>query len=117
MRAYTAAEAIQMDRDSALHEALTYTAGQQGLTHQAERDIRAATMRHVDLILDLADAAVAARLELEAIDRRLDTHVRELHVGCTAERPCPRYRVMQIRHRRLQARYDAAYRALARGRR
>lgn len=117
MRALTAAEAIQMDRSSALNEALTYTAGQQGLTHQAERDIRAATMRHVDLILDLADAAVAARLELEAIDRRLDTHVRELHVGCTANRECFRFYVLQVRYRRLQRAYDAAFVALKRGRR
>lgn len=117
MHAPAFTEQFRTDRDAAVREVLTCTAGLHGLPHQAERDIRAAVMRHVDPILDLADAAVAARLELEAIERRLDTHVREMHPDCSANRDCLTYRVQQIRRKRLQQQYDVAFVALLKGHR
>lgn len=111
VRTLTAVEAIQLDRASALHEALTYTAGQHGLPHQAERDIRAAVMRHIDPILHLADAAVAARCEYEAVDRRLDRHVRT-HPGCIERAVCTTRRDLMKDRDRLLRIADAAYVAL-----
>lgn len=103
------------DRDAAVREVLTTTAGLVGLSARHEQDIRTAVMRHVEPILHLADDAVAALQELEAIDRRLDNHVQMC--GCwQTDRPCLQRRVLQIRRRKLQGRSDAAYRALLRGR-
>ena len=104
------------DRDAALREVMTCTAGLVGLSHAGERDIRSASMRLIEPILELADSATAARLEVEAIERRMDLHVRG-HEGCSVRRPCPRFRVLQIRRERLWDTWAVAYRALLRGRR
>jgi hypothetical protein len=114
-RVLTAAERRELDRQHALGDALSSTTD--GLSHYGERAIRSAVMRHLDPILDLADSATAARLEYEAIDRQLDVHVRELHPGCTIERPCPRFRLLRARRSRLLKAWDKAYGDLVRGRR
>jgi len=105
------------DRDAAVRELLTCTAGLVGLSHRGERDIRSAVMRHVDVLLELADHATVARLELEAIESRMDVHVRQAHIGCTKDRECRRFRVLQRRRDTLWNAWAAAYRALMGGRR
>jgi hypothetical protein len=105
------------DRDAALRDVLTCTAGLVGLSHRGEADIRVAVMRHVDVLLDLADHATVARLELEAIESRMDVHVRQAHVGCSADSECRRWRVLQRRRNTLWNAWAAAYRALVGGRR
>lgn len=112
-----AAAPLQADRDDALAEVMTYTCGRYDLPADAERDIRGAAMRLIEPILQLADHATVARVELEAIDRRLDNHVQHDHPECTAQRRCWRYTMLQIRRRKLQAAYDAAFRDLLRGHR
>ena len=114
-RTLTADDRRLLDRDHAIHDALTYTIGCCGLAASGEADLRTAAMRHIEPILALTDDATAARVELEAIDRRLDAHART-HLGCTYEVPCWRYRTLQVRRNRLQASYDRAYRALLAGR-
>ena len=115
-RVITEADRLQLDRDAALREVLTCTAGLVGLSHAGESSIREAVMRLVEPILELADDATAARLEYEAIDGQMDRHVRG-HQGCTRDQPCLRFRVLQIRRERLWKTWSAAYRALVRGRR
>jgi hypothetical protein len=113
-RILTDAERIQMDRDAALREVLTCTAGLYGLSARTEQDIRDAILRRLAPIVEAADALVVAGLELEAIDRRLDTHV-QMHLGCLHPRPCWGYRVLQIRRKRHQRTWDRAFRRLAGG--
>src|SRR5205085_2761141 len=104
------------DRDAALREVLTCTAGLVGLSHRGEADIRSATMRAIEPILELADHATVARLELEAIEGRMDRHVRG-HEGCTLDRPCIRFEVLQIRRDKFWRAWALAFRALLEGRR
>lgn len=113
-RVLTTTERRDLDRQHALSDMLGLTTA--GLPARAEQDIRTAVMRHLDPLLDLADDATVALLELAAIDRRLTNHV-EAHAGCTYAVPCWRYRILQARRGRLQKRADAAYRALLAGRR
>lgn len=104
------------DRERALFEVLTCTAGLVGLSHRGEADIRSAMMRTIEPILELADYATVARLELEAIEGRMDRHVHD-HEGCTADRLCLRFKVLQIRRDKHWRAWAAAYRALLEGRR
>lgn len=113
-RVLTTEQRIELDRQHALGDALSLTTA--GLSGRSEQAIRTALMRHLDPLLDLADDATVALLELEAIDRRLTNHVQG-HRGCTYDVPCWRYRMLQIRRGRLQKHADAAYRALVGGRR
>lgn len=117
MRPYSADERRQLDRDAALHEVLAFTAGSSGLSHRGEQDIRSAVMRLIEPILQLADHATSARLELEAIERRMDIHVRVDHPTCTCSRACWSWRVLQLRRDKLWLAWATAYRALVRGRR
>lgn len=110
----TADERRMIDRGHLISEALSLTTS--GLPSRAEQDIRTVVMHHLDLLLSLADSATVARLELEAIDRRLDTHVQRCR-ECVPLEPCPTYRLHQVRRRRLQDTSDRAMRALLRGRR
>ena len=114
-RILTADERRLMDRGHALHQLVSLTEGIDSLSHRAEHDIRAVTAQHLDEVLGLADSATVARLELEAIDRRLDNHV-QAHEGCSLDGPCWKFGTIQARRLRLQEAYDAAYRALVRGR-
>jgi hypothetical protein len=113
-RPLTDAERHQLDRDAAIREVLTCTAGLVGLSHRTEQTIRDAAMRRLLPIVEAADALVSAGIELEAIDRRLDNHVSQ-HLGCLHPRPCWGYRVLQIRRRDFQRNWDRAYRRLAGG--
>lgn len=115
-RVLTEPERLQLDRSDAISEVLTYTVGQHGLSHAGESAIREAVMRLFEPILDLADHATAARLELEAIEGRMDRHVQG-HRGCTVEAPCLQFRVLRIRREKLWRAWASAYRALVRGRR
>lgn len=113
-RALSPTDRRLLDRQHALSEALNLTTS--GLSARTENDIRSAVMRRLDPLLELADDATVAGLELEALDRRLDAHART-HLGCTYQEPCWRYRTLQVRRQRLQNAYDRAYRALLVGRR
>lgn len=113
MRAYTD-EMRLSDRDAALREVMTCTAGLHELSARTEQAIRDLTMHRLAPILEAADALVLAGQELEAIDRRLDTHV-QMHAECLHPRPCWGYRVLQIRRKRFQRAWDRAWRRLAGG--
>jgi hypothetical protein len=113
-RALTEPERLQLDRDAALREVLTCTAGLHELSARTERAIRELASRRLAPILEAADALVVAGQELEAIDRRLDTHV-QVHADCLHPRPCWGYRVLQVRRRHVQRQWDRAYRRLAGG--
>jgi hypothetical protein len=102
------------DRDAAVREVLTCTAGLVGLTARGEQDVRDLLSRRLAPILEAADALVEAAQELEALDRRLDNHV-AIHADCLHPRPCWGYRVLQIRRRRCQRNCDRAWRRLAGG--
>lgn len=115
-RVLTEPERLQLDRSDALYEVLTYTAGQHGLSHAGERDIREAVMRLVEPILQLADYATVARLELEAIEGRMNRHVRGCE-ACCSEQKCLSIRVMRIRREKYWRAWAKAYRALVGGRR
>lgn len=114
VRTYTADERRLQHRDDAMHDMLSMTAGQSGLSHQAEMDIRRAVGRQIEPLLQLADSAVAAKLELEAIEARLNRHREGCRI-CRPEKACGRYRLNDVRRNRLQAAYDRAYIALAKG--
>ena len=103
------------DRGHAIRELVSQTVGHAGLPHRAEQDLREVLVAQIEPILAAADSAVAARAELEAIDRRLDNHVRHVHPRCAATRPCWIYRVLQIRRARLQRQADRQFRRLLGG--
>lgn len=113
-RVYTAAERLQLDRDAAIREVATTTAGLHGLSPRTEGDIRSLLGARLVPILDAADDLVDAGQELERIDRRLDHHV-QMHEDCLHPRPCWNYRTLQVRRRRAQRNWDRAYRRLAGG--
>lgn len=113
-RIYTAAQRLQLDRDAAIREVATTTAGLHGLSPRTEQEIRSLLGARLLPILDAADALVEAGQELEAIDRRLANHL-ELHADCIHPRPCWGYRVLQLRRREKQRAWDRAWRRLAGG--
>lgn len=111
VRTYTADEKRLQHRDDAMHDMLFLTAGQSGLSHDGEMAIRMAVGRQLEPLLHLADSAVAAKLELEAIEGRLNRHREGCRI-CRPEQACLRYRLSDIQRNKLQGLWDRAYRAL-----
>lgn len=106
----------ERDRSHYLREVISHTTGMAGLSATGEGDIRRALMRHFEPLLALSDNAVAALAEFEAIDRRLDVHVRT-HLPCRRGRQCTVLAdLKRDRDRQLRA-YNRAFRALLEGRR
>lgn len=105
--------AVPTDRDYYLRELIAAVVGQAGLSPQAESEMRRALRARLDPLLDLADSAVAARVELEAVDRRLDRHV-QTHDLCRigVVQGCWAWRNLQITPERLQRRADREMRRL-----
>lgn len=103
-------------RDDAICDALRTVVRDRGLSPDAESDIWVAARKQIEPILHLADDVTVARVELEALDRRLGMHA-EGCAGCYVGQPCQRYRVLQIRRKRLQDKADRAFRALLDGKR
>lgn len=73
--------AIATTRDHYVRELVSLVVGNAGLSHRAEMDLRRALTARIDPLLDLADCAVAARVELEAVEKRLQRHI-ETHDLC-----------------------------------
>ena len=111
VRVYTPDERRLQARDDAMHEMLFITAGQSGLSHDGEMAIRTAVGRKIEPLLQLADSAVAALSELEAVTAGLARHEQGCRI-CRPEQPCSRQRCNLARRERLLRAYDAAYRAL-----
>jgi hypothetical protein len=110
--------AVPTDRAHYLRELVSAVVGNAGLSHEAEQEMRRALTARLDPILSLADSAVAARVELEAVDRRLDRHV-QTHDLCRigAVQVCWVLADLQRTRERLQRRADREMRALWGGRR
>lgn len=110
--------AIATTRDHYVRELVSLVVGNAGLSHRAEMDLRRALTARLHPILDLADSAVAALVELEAVDRRLDRHV-QTHDLCRigAVQACWVLADLQRTRERLQRRADREMRALLWGRR
>lgn len=110
--------AVETTRAHLLRELVAAVVGQSGLSHHAEMDLRRALIARIRPLLDLADSAVAALVELEAVDRRLDRHV-QTHDLCLigAVQGCWAWRDLQRTRERLQRRADREMRALWGGRR
>lgn len=105
---------LQMDRDAAVREVLTCTAGLHELSARTEHDVRLALLYRIEPILEAADALVVAGQELEAIDRRLDTHVGRCR-SCPGPHGCWQLGVLRRRHSLLLRNWDRAYRRLVGG--
>lgn len=73
--------AVETDRAYYLRELVSAVVGQAGLSPAAESEMRRALTARIDPLLDLADCAVAARVELEAVEKRLQRHI-ETHDLC-----------------------------------
>lgn len=125
--------AVPTDRAHYLRELVSAVVGSAGLSYEAEQDLRRALTARIDPILSLADSAVAARVELEAVERRLARHV-QTHDLCrlgidqmswndsgrpvvVRVQPCWVQRDLQRDIERLQRRADREMRALLGGRR
>ena len=125
--------AIPSDRAHYLRELVSAVVGNAGLSHEAEQEMRRALTARLDPVLALADSAVAARVELEAVERRLQRHV-QTHDLCrlgidqmtwedsgrpvvVRVQPCWVQRDLQRDIERLQRRADREMRALIGGRR
>lgn len=104
---------VPTERDYYLRELISAVVGQAGLSPPAENEMRRALRARLDPLLDLADSAVAARVELEAVDRRLDRHV-QTHDLCRigVVQGCWAWRNLQITRERLQRRADREMRRL-----
>jgi chemotaxis protein histidine kinase CheA len=124
---------VPTDRAHYLRELVSAVVGNAGLSHQAEQEMRRALTAHLDPILELADSAIAARVELEAVERRLQRHV-ETHDLCrlgidqmrwedsgrpvvVRVQPCWVQRDIKRSLEQLQRRADREMRALLGGRR
>ena len=109
---------VATDRDYYLRELVDAVVGQSGLSPQAEGEMRRALRASIDPLLALADSAVAARVELEAVDRRLDRHVRT-HDLCRigVVQGCWAWHELRRSREQLQRRADREMRALWGGRR
>lgn len=105
----------QRDRDSALADVIRLTVSEMGLPADVEPDYWQAVRVRLETLLELADAAVAARLEYEALDRRIDRHVQG-HYLCPCNRTCEVYSRLNARLRHLQRRADRAVQILLGGR-
>lgn len=110
--------AVPTDRAHFLRELVSAVVGNAGLSHEAEQEMRRALTARLDPVLALADSAVAARVELEAVDRRLDRHV-QTHDLCRigVVQGCWVLTDLQRTRERLQRRADREMRALIGGRR
>lgn len=125
--------AVPTDRAYYLRELVSAVVGNSGLSPAGERDLRRALTARIDPLLELADSAVAARAELEAVERRLQRHV-ETHDLCrlgidqmvwqesgrpvvVRVQPCWVQRDLTRDIERLQRAADRALRALMGGRR
>lgn len=115
-RVATAEDRRLLDRDDAICDAIRTVVADLALSPEAESDIWVAARQHIEPILHLADHATVARVELEALDRRLQAHPRSC-AGCLGGRECDLFRVLKLRRRRFKDRADRAYRALLEGRR
>jgi chemotaxis protein histidine kinase CheA len=131
--AAVAYRAVPTDRAHFLRELVSAVVGNAGLSHQAEQEMRRALTARLDPILELADSAVAARVELEAVERRLQRHI-ETHDLCrlgidqmrwvdsgrpvvVRVQPCWVQRDIKRSLEQLQRRADREMRALLGGRR
>lgn len=115
-RTFTVVERRQLDRSHAARELVSTIAAGADLPLDAEMDLRVALWRRLDPILEAADDVVAAKAELDALDRRLDAHART-HRPCAQGLTCWTYGELQKRRARLQARSDRAVIRLLGGRR
>lgn len=108
---------IATTRDHYVRELVSLVVGNAGLSHEAEQEMRRALTARLDPVLALADSAVAARVELEAVDRRLDRHV-QTHDLCRigVVQGCWVLTDLQRTRERLQRRADREMRALLGGR-
>ena len=109
---------IETTREHYVRELVGLVVGQAGLSHRAEMDLRRALTARMRPLLDLADSAVAALVELEAVDRRLDRHV-QTHRLCALnpEGGCRAWNDLRRTREQLQRRADREMRALWGGRR
>lgn len=105
-----------LDRDDAICDALRTVVGDAGLSPQAEADIWVAGRMKIEAILHLADSATVARLEAEALARRLDNH-QELCPRCGPNAPCGTYVLNVLRLKRMRDKADRAYQELCSERR
>ncbi len=105
-----------LDRDDAICNTLRTVVEHLSLSPQSEADVWVAARQQIEAVLHLADDATVARVEAEATERRIVTHLRT-HLGCTTEQPCDLLRVLGLRDRRLRGKADRAYLALVKGRR
>lgn len=102
------------DRDHVQRELMSLTVRLAELSPKREQDVRTATLGVLAPIIKAADYLVAVGAELEALDRRLDAHVRT-HMTCRRGRVCDTFDALQADWGRLQRRWDHAYRALVGG--
>jgi hypothetical protein len=105
-----------LDRDDAICDTLRSVVMGLVLSPQAESDIWVAARQRIEAVLHLADGATVARVEAEATERRIVTHL-HTHYGCTPDDPCGALRLLGFREKRLREKADRAYRELARARR
>lgn len=109
---------IRTTRDHLVRDLVSLIVSEAGLSPQAEQEMRRALTARLDPVLALADSAVAARVELEAVDRRLDRHV-QTHDLCRigVVQGCWALADLQRTRERLQRRADREMHALLGGRR
>ena len=104
---------IRTTRDHLVRDLVSLIVSEAGLSPQAEADLRRALHARIDPILDLSDAAVASRAELEAVDRRLDLHT-QTHRLCALnpDGGCRAWNDLRRTREQLQRRADREMRAL-----
>ncbi len=105
----------QRDRDDALAEALATTVYERGLSAATEAEYWQAARRELDRVMERTDAAVAARVALEAHDQRIDRHMQQ-HRTCVLRQECSVYRSLVRQYCRLQRESDQRIRELLGGR-
>lgn len=118
MSALRVVDTLAADLDTSVRELVASVVGWAGLSPEREADLRHTAHAVLLDVVHANDALVAATVELEAIDRRLDEHVRGCLRRCRwwMRRRCPAYEALQRRRDRQQQRVDRAYRSLvARG--
>lgn len=74
---------IRTARGHLIHAIANDVVGAAGLTLLDETEIRASLGTRLSTLLDQADAAVAALVELDATEQRIDRHIRT-HRPCVA---------------------------------
>lgn len=114
-----AAESIRVvstDRRDYLFKWLSDTTNNVALYPDSEREIRRATMAHLEEITRLADSAVAAQAELDALTGRMNRHSRD-HDLCRFGGECNSIDDMKRHRDRLMCAASRAMNDLRRGRR